>query len=377
MDLNSGFVLGRIRGIAIRVHWSWVLIFVLVAWSLADGIFKDLFTNWTVQERWTAGGITAVVFFLSVLLHELSHAFVAQSLGMTVPSITLFIFGGVSSLGEEMKTAGQEFKVAIAGPLMSWVLAVIFAAFWLLFRGNDIATISAYLAWINFVLGAFNLLPGFPLDGGRVFRSIVWSRTHSLVRATRIASRVGTSIAWVMIAAGVITVIFANLFGLWYVLIGLFLKSASEGAYQQMVIERSLEHIRARDVMRAPPDPVGEQWTLQRIVDERVLSLGERCVLVGQDGAVTGILTTSDLTKVPREHWAETAARAAMVPAEQVVVVAPDASVLDAMKLMQQHDVHQLPVLDQGRLVGLLTRADVIRQLELRSAFSSEAMKTG
>jgi Zn-dependent protease len=375
MDLTSGFVLGRIRGIAIRVHWSWALIFVLVAWSLADGIYADLFTGWSAEQRWAASLLTSLVFFISVLLHELSHAFVAQRLGMSVPAITLFVFGGVSQLANEMKTAGQEFRVAIAGPLMSWGLAVVFLVGWVALRGTAIATIFGYLAWINFVLGTFNLLPGFPLDGGRVFRSIVWSRTHSLVRATRIASRVGTTIAWLMIAGGVVTVITTSLFGLWYVLVGLFLKSASEGAYQTMVVERALEHIVVRDVMREPPEPVGDDWSLQRIVDDRVLGRAERCIFVQRDGAAVGILTTSDIAAVPRDRWPQTPAHEAMVPADRVIVVAPNASVLDAMKLMQEHDIHQVPVLTNGQLVGLLTRADVIRQLELRSAFSAEAFK--
>lgn len=369
MDLSSGLVIGRIRGIAIRVHWSWALIFTLVSWALATGIFVDLFPEWSDTQRWSAAIITSLCFFISVLLHELSHAFVAQSLGMTVPSITLFVFGGVSTLAAEMRSAGEEFRVAIAGPLMSWAIAAVLAAVWLVLRGSDVATIAGYLAWVNFILGAFNLLPGFPLDGGRVFRAIAWSRTKSLVRATRLASQVGTAIAWGLIAIGVLTVVFVSLVGLWYVLIGLFLKSASENAYQQMIIERSLEHIRARDVMREPPEPVGTGWSLQRIVDERVLGQAERCIFVEGDGTVVGLLTASDLARVPRERWSETVARDAMVPTERVIVVAPEASVLDALKLMQEHDIHQVPVLDGGRMIGLVTRADVIRQLELRVAF--------
>lgn len=371
MDLTSGIVIGRVRGIAIRVHWSWVLIFTLVSWSLATGIFADLFTDWSQSRLWIAAVLTSLLFFVSVLLHELSHAFVAQSLGMSVPSITLFVFGGVSTLAAEMRSAGEEFRVAIAGPLMSWALAALLALLWLALRGNDVGTIAGYLAWINFILGAFNLLPGFPLDGGRVFRAIAWSRTNSLERATRLASRVGTGIAWVMIGLGILTVVFVSLVGLWYVLIGLFLKSASENAYQQLVVERSLNRVRARDVMRAPPEPVDEYWSLQRIVDERVLQQAERCVFVERAGAVIGLITTSDLTRVPREAWPDTLATVAMVPTERVIVVAPDASVLDALKLMQEHDVHQVPVLEGDRMVGLVTRADVIRQLELRVTFAA------
>jgi Zn-dependent protease/CBS domain-containing protein len=377
MDLTSGFTIGRIRGIEIRVHWSWTLIFFLISWSLAGFLFPSWFPDWTPGELWTAAVITALFFFVSVLLHELSHAFVALGYGMRVPSITLFVFGGVSSIASEMETAGQEFRVAIAGPLMSWAVAAVFAVIWWVLRPAEVGTIAGYLAFINVLLGAFNLLPGFPLDGGRVFRSFLWARTKSLVKATRIASQVGSWIAWGLIGIGIFWVLFLGLGGLWYVLIGLFLKSASEGAYQQMVVERALEDVRASDVMREPPPPVEEDWTLERIVDERILPRAERALFVTRDGRVTGLITTSDLARVPRERWRETSAAEAMVRAADVVVVAPDATVLDAMKLMQEHDVHQVPVLDDGRLVGLLTRSDVLRQLELRAMFVPELARDG
>src|SRR5690606_38985747 len=199
MDLTTGFKIGTVRGIEIRVHWSWIFIFTLITWSLAEGFFGTQFPEWSDGERWGWAAGTSVMFFGSVLFHELSHAFVAQSFGMVVPSITLFIFGGVSNIGGEMRTAGQEFRIAIAGPLSSWVLAAIFVGLALVFADSNAGEVLAYLGLVNFVLGAFNLLPGFPLDGGRVFRSIVWARTKDLVKATRIASAVGGGIAWVLI----------------------------------------------------------------------------------------------------------------------------------------------------------------------------------
>ena len=373
MDLSAGLVIGRIRGISIRVHWSWSLIFALIAWSLADGIFREVFEHWSAAQRWTAGIITATLFFLSVLVHELAHAFVAQSYGMRVPSITLFIFGGVSSIDGEMRSAGQEFRIAIAGPLSSMALGVLFGGLFLLLRTGGPAVVFGYLGFINFVLALFNLLPGFPLDGGRVFRSIVWARTHSQLRATRAASRLGTAIAYLIIAIGVIVVITVDIFGLWYVLIGLFLRSASQDALAQLKVERALRDIPASQVMRPPPEPIEGTWTLQRVVDERVLGAAERASFVSGDGRVIGLITTRDLMDTPRDRWRSTRVEQVMVRADDVIVVGPETSVIEGMQLMQRHDVNQLPVLAGGRLVGVLTRADVLQQIELRTIFDDGA----
>ncbi|MFN8584573.1 MAG: site-2 protease family protein [Dehalococcoidia bacterium] len=370
MNLGAGIGIGRIRGIEIRIHWSWFIILVLLTWSFADGLYRDLYENWSDSQRWTAAAVTSGLFFLSVLLHELSHAFVAQRYGMSVPSITLFVFGGVSSIAGEMRTAREEFAVAIAGPLMSWVLAVIFGVLWLATHGTGLAGIFGYLAWINGALGLFNLLPGFPLDGGRVLRSIVWGRSKSLVRATRVAASVGSIIAYLMIALGLLSVFYFGLLGgIWYVLIGLFLKSAAEGSYQAMLADRALRNVATRTVMQPPSQPVDPSMTVQQLVDERLLRAAERAYLVGDEGRVLGLVTASDITRLPRERWASTTVRDVMVPAEQVKTVMPQTDLVAAMQLMQQHDVHQLPVLEDGRLVGMLTRGDVLRQIEIRMRF--------
>jgi CBS domain-containing protein len=271
-----------------------------------------------------------------------------------------------------MQSAGQEFRIAIAGPALSVLLGVVLTAAGLAVPGDG-AQVLFYLGFVNFALGVFNLLPGFPLDGGRVFRSIVWARTHDLARSTRIAARVGTGIAWAMILLGIMTVLYAGIVGLWYVLIGLFLKSASESAYGELVLERTLAGVRVRDVMRPPPDPVDAGTTLARLIEERVLARGERALFVGRNGGVAGLLTTTDLARVPRDQYATTTAAEAMVPAERVVTVEPQAPLLDAMRLMVRRDVHQLPVLEGGRMVGLLSRADVIQQLEARERFGQAA----
>ncbi len=371
MDFASGLQVARIRGIAILVHWSWTLIFTLLTWSMAVN-YVEWFEDWSEPQAWVAGALTAVAFFLSVLAHELSHAVVAQVFGMNVPSITLFVFGGVSSIAGEMKNARHEFFVAAAGPGMSFVLAVVFIGAAALV-GDEVGSILFYLGVVNGILGLFNLLPGFPLDGGRVFRAIVWGRTRSLTKATRIASRVGVIIAWVMIGIGVLFTLTVSLFGLWYIFIGLFLKQAAEAAYGQVLVDRALARVRARDVMRPPPDPMPESSSLQVLVDERILARGDRCVLLERGGRVTGLLTTTDLAKVPREEWMTTSARTAMVPAEETATVSPMELVTDAIRLMAERDIHQLPVIEGGQVVGMLTRGDILNHIQTRMQFGDLA----
>lgn len=374
MGFGGGILIGRIRGIEIRVHWSWIFIGWLVTWVVGAEIIPEFQPGIDDALRWTLAVIASLLFFSSVLLHELSHSVVAQRYGMRVPSITLFVFGGVSSLGEEMKTAKQEFRVAIAGPLMSWVLAAIFGALWVGLRTTEISVVPGYLALVNFALGAFNLLPGFPLDGGRVFRSIIWGRTNDLVKATRVASLVGSGIAYLLIALGLVNIFALGLFGgIWYVLIGFFLLSASQGSYRSLVVERALKAVTARTAMRPPPDPIEGAMTLQQFVDRYLLVTGEHCYLVGTNGAVVGLITPSDLTGVPREEWGVRTVERAMVPSERVITIDPEADLVHALDLMREHDIHQLPVLEEGRLIGVLTRGDVMRQIELRTQFVEPA----
>ncbi|MGE0227441.1 MAG: site-2 protease family protein [Dehalococcoidia bacterium] len=370
MNLGSGIGIGRVRGIEIRVHWSWFIILVLITWSFADGLYRDLYEDWSDGQRWTAAIVTSALFFLSVLLHELSHSFVAQRYGMTVPSITLFVFGGVSSIAGEMRNAKEEFAVAIAGPLMSWVLAGVFALLWVVLRGSDVSGVVGYLAFINGALGLFNLLPGFPLDGGRVLRAIVWGRSKSIVQATRVAATVGSIIAYAMIGIGLVSVFYFGLFGaIWYVLIGLFLKSAAEGSYQAMLADRALRNVETQTIMQPPTEPVDGSMSVQELVETRLLRRAERAYLVGDEGHVVGLVTATDITRLPRDQWARTPVERVMVPSARVHTVTPQTDLVDAMRLMQQYDVHQLPVLEDGRLVGMLTRGDVLRQVEVRMRF--------
>ena len=361
----GSFRIGRIRGIDIRVHWSWVIIFFFLAWTLEGGPFLSNYPQWPAFQRWLAAIITTVLFFMSVLAHELAHSVVAQRYGLHVPSITLFAFGGVAAVASEVQTAEQEFKVAVVGPLTSWAIGLISAGLWWLLRDTPPGTVCGYLAMTNIVLGVFNLLPGFPLDGGRVLRAAVWARTRDLIRATRVAARSGAVVSYGLMALGVV-VLFTPMraSGVWYVVIGFYLRSTARRSYRELMSELVLRDIPARDLMLVPPEPVEAAMPLQDLVDERVVPTTDRAFVVQRDRVIVGLLTITDIVRVPRTQWATTAAQAVMVPVARVVTVTPETQLVEAMRLMRERDVHQLPVLAEGRLVGMVTRAEVLQEIE-------------
>lgn len=371
----DAFKIGRIAGIDIRIHWSWLAIFALLLYWLAEGFYKDVdaYSEWSTADRWIASGVTTILFFVSILLHELSHSLVARRLGLPVHNITLFIFGGVSSLTQEPDSAGQEFKMAIVGPLMSFVLGIIAGAITLVFWLNDAedtvpGAIAAYLAFINVAVGIFNMLPGYPLDGGRVLRATLWARTKSMLRATRWASTVGTFIAFGLMAVGALSVIAGNFIGgVWFIVIGWFLRNTSEQAYQQLLYRDTLSGATVGEIIdtsfgSAPPD-----IPLSEVVTQFVLGRGQRCVPVVVEGNLLGLVTMTDLRRIPPDDWQSTSAFRAMTAREKLHVVAPHDELTTALQLMADNDVHQLPVIDGHDFLGFVTRADVIRRIQVRA----------
>jgi Zn-dependent protease/CBS domain-containing protein len=377
--MNTGSLkIGRIAGIDILIHWSWLAIFVLLIWSLAEGFFKDLGDDWTPVERWGAAGVSTFLFFLSILLHELSHSLVAKRLGMTVKSITLFLFGGVSSLTEEPESARDEFRIAIVGPLTSFVLAAIaglvFAVF--LYAGEETSVpglVAGYLGFINLAVGIFNMLPGYPLDGGRVLRSALWARSRNVLKATRWAAAAGTYVAFGLFALGGISIIFGGFVqGVWFIIIGWFLRNSSEQAYEQVLLKNTLEGAKVGTVINrafvsAPPD-----MSLQQLVNEHIFGQGQRCVPVVVAGDLLGIVTMTDIRAVPPEQWPSTSVFRAMTPRERLLIVSPDDDVAAALQLMASRSIHQLPVIDSTRtFLGFITRGDVLSLINIRSEFAS------
>ena len=367
--MGSSIKLGRVLGVVMGVHCSWFFIFALVTWMFASSIFGEFYPEWTEAQRWIGGAFVALIFFLSVLTHEMSHAIVSNRNGLPVRGITLFVFGGVANLTKEPDSPGLEFRIAIVGPLTSLTIGALFAAAWAALRpvSDGLAGIAANLAIINSSLALFNMLPGFPLDGGRVFRSIVWRRNNNRLRATRTAARAGEWIAYGIMGIGVLyTLIGGVVSGIWFILIGLFLRNASSASYEQLVIEATLSGIRVSDVMRTDVESIPPDVSIEELVQEHVLRRNARCFAVLAAGEFAGLVTLSDIRKVPRDEWPMTSVYRAMTPATRLHTVAPSENLTKVLQMMATFDVNQLPVVYGRDLVGMLNRADVLRYIQVR-----------
>ncbi len=384
--MKSSWRLFRVAGIDIGVHYTWLFIFILFSWALAAAVFPSQHPGWTTATYWIAGIVTTLVLFISVLLHELAHSLVAQSRGMKVSSITLFIFGGVSNLEEEPATAWTEFSMAIVGPLTSVVLGGIFwgitialtrhsITFGNLFSGANqntaLEAVIGYMGWINILLGVFNLLPGFPLDGGRVLRSILWGSSGNLMSATNVASTVGRVMGWAFIGLGIYIIFFpikyigGGLFsGLWIAFIGWFLQSAADASRREITLREHLSGIKVKDVMNTQPGSIGPDTSVEEIVNNIFQRLHGRAVPVCANDKLQGIVTIDDVKKVPRDQWAVTRAERIMTRSP-LYTVTPEDGLNEAFKLIGQHNINQVLVTQDGKCQGMLSRADIIAHLQL------------
>jgi Zn-dependent protease len=357
--------LGRIMGIPIRLDYSWFLIFVLLTWTMAVGYYPAEFKNWPVAQYWFMGAVTAIMLFVSVLLHELGHSVVAMHYQVPVRSITLFIFGGVSLIGAEPPSAAAGFWVSIAGPLVSFALAALFSLAKPFFSGMEpLLALFKYLAYINVALGVFNLIPGFPLDGGGVLRAIVWGVTHKMRRATIIAANVGRFIAFLFIFFGVWQMFRGNLFnGMWIAFIGWFLETAAAGQIQQVALQGLLGAHKVAQAMNTHYATVPADTTLQQLVDHHILGVGQRSFLATSGGHVIGLVTLHHIKQIPRSEWSTTAVSQIVIPATQMKRVRPDTGLWEALEEMDRDGVNQLPVMVDGQIQGMLSREDVVSYL--------------
>ena len=372
--MTGTFRIGRILGIDVSLHWSWGFIFVLVTWTFAEGILDTTFPGWSIAQRSIVGAAIALIFFSSILLHELSHSVVARRFGIPVSSITLFVFGGVSNLGKEPDNARQEFWIAIVGPLTSFAMAVLFGAGYLILQGTEsgVADISANLAFINTAIGVFNLVPGFPLDGGRVLRSVFWARDRNILDATRLASRVGVYVAYTMMAIGFLTFFFVNpVSGVWLFLIGNFLRAASAASYEQLFVDRALRGIPASLVTKQAYTPVSPDETIHDLVEHHFLAGHGRCLPVMAGEELLGIVTLADIRNVPRDAWTTTTAYRVMTPLAELKTVGPADDLAKVLTLMATEGLNQIPVIDGRLLKGMIERADVIAYIQMRQAIEA------
>lgn len=374
--MSGSIHVGKIAGISIDINWSWLIILVLLTVSLATGWFPVIYRGWSPAVYWIAGLIAAILLFVSVLVHELAHSLMARSRGVPVKSITLFIFGGVSNIEREPPNAGTEFLIAIVGPLTSIVIGIIafILGALLLPVSTFLAAILSYLGVANLLLGVFNLIPGFPLDGGRVLRSIIWGITGSLKTATRWATRIGEVIAVVFILFGVFEMFFVGggfLNGIWFAFIGWFLWQAARTANTQVMLQSLLKGVTVADVMNRTPVTVPGDITVHQFVDDYVLNHGVRSAMVIENGALRGLVTLADLRQIPQNQWTQERVAQAMVPVQRLHVVSPTQSLNDVLPLMAQNDVNQVPVVQNGQIVGIVTRDRIMRYIEVRREIGS------
>jgi Zn-dependent protease/CBS domain-containing protein len=367
--MKSSLKLFRIAGIDIGIHFSWIFIFVFFSWSLAASYFPAMYPDWSTTTYWVCGVIASLAIFVSVLIHELAHSLVAKARGLPVSNITLFILGGVSNLQEEPKKPTIEFFMAIVGPAASLLLALIF---WLITLGTGTANadspvmaIIAYLAITNLLLAIFNLLPGFPLDGGRVLRSIIWGSTHDLVKATNIATFVGQFFGWVLIGVGIVIMFQVNFIsGIWMAFIGWFLNSSADASRKQTTIHERLANVKVRELMNLDVPTISPDTSVQDMVSGIFRKQHDRAVPVCRAGELIGIATITDVKKVPQEKWATTPVKEIMT-GSALYTVSPDDGLNTAMELIAGHDINQVLIKNGNACAGLLTRADIIRYIQM------------
>ena len=375
--MSGSLRIGKIKGIEIRLHFSWFFIFALVTfWS-----FEGFHTEYNVLISLAMGILASLLLFASVVAHELAHSLVAIRRGIPVQSITLFILGGVANITKEAERPKTEMLMAIAGPLCSLALGLASGAVWLAIGGyRDNATafhgLLFTLAWLNMGLAVFNLLPGFPMDGGRVLRAILWQTTKSYRKATHIASIVGQIIGWAMVSAGIGIVIayyaigsgpFDIFDGLYFVLLGWFLSSIAAGSYRQVQWREAMQGITAALAMSSDFMVVPPSVSLKHLIDDYVLPNRYHSFVVVSDGRLQGMVTIENLRRVPKNQWDITTADGAMTPADKMVSVTPEEEAFSIVEKMSEHQLDELPVVKDGMVIGMVSRHNLVRLMQFRN----------
>ena len=380
--------IGRIFGIDLRVDWSWIFIFILLTWNLAT-VFSRWHRDWSAVGALAVAAATTVAFFGCVLLHELAHSVVAMRFGMRVRSITLFLFGGVSDIEKEPPSAKAEFLMAIGGPITSIALGLVFVAFTAAMaptsvsdiegamgafaRLGPVTTLVAWLGPINILIGLFNLIPGFPLDGGRVLRSILWSVTGNLRTSTIWATMTGQAIGWLFIGCGIALTFGARLpfvgtgvvSVLWLAFIGWFLRGAAQRANTRLALDDVLAGMTVDQLMKMDGPVATPALSIGSLVHEHLIPGEDRALPVVQGGTLVGLVSVSDVRNVPPDRWSTTSVASVMQGVASLTVTNPTQSLSSAFEQLAKRNIDQLPVVADGKLVGMLRRRDVSRWLEL------------
>jgi Zn-dependent protease/CBS domain-containing protein len=368
--VQDSLTLGRIAGIRFGVNWSWLVVFALIVWTLATGIFPETNKGLSNGTYIAMALVAAFLFFGSLLAHELGHALQARREGMEIEGITLWLFGGVAKFKGMFPSAGAEFRIAIAGPLVSLVLGLAFTLIaWGLSLPAAVDGVAFWLGYINLTLLVFNLLPALPLDGGRIFRSALWAAKGDFAWATRVAAGVGRGFGYLFIAGGIAMLIFQGTFsGAWLAFIGWFLLMAAGAEDRYLLARQALRGLHVRDLVVREPVTARPDLTIAEFMDDIVWKARHTTYPVTDNGHALGLLPFRCIAQVPRSEWEKRTVRDCMLPVEQVPVVSPDDELTDAAAELSEGDIHRALVVDGDRFVGLLSATDVARALELRRA---------
>jgi Zn-dependent protease/predicted transcriptional regulator len=372
--MQAQIKLGRLVGVEIGLHYSWFIIALLIMVSLA-GHFSLTNPEWGAGLIWGLAIATGLLFFAALVAHELSHAVVAKARGLPVRSITLFALGGVAHIDKEAVDPATEFAMGIVGPIASAViglacLGLAWALGWTAMQApsTPLTAMFVWLGYINFALAAFNMIPGFPLDGGRVLRAAIWWITGNANRSTRIAAGIGQAVALALIAFGILRFVGgAGFGGVWLAFIGWFLWEAAGSSAAQVAVMQGLRGVRVSDVMSRQCPTVDSQLSLQSFTEDHLLRTGRRCFIVAENGQIVGLITPHEVKEVPRERWSQLKVADAMRPLPQLRTIAPSTPVAEALETMGREDVNQLPVTADGRLEGVISRGDIMRFLHTRA----------
>jgi len=370
--MGGAFNLGKLFGIQVRIHFTWFIIFALVTVTLSWQVFPGMYPGWEQSLYWVMGVASSLLFFASVIAHEFAHSLVAMRKGVPVKSITLFVFGGVAQITKEAAKASDELKIAAAGPVCSVAIGGLFFLLSVVVRSISapVAVMAFWLAQINVVLAVFNMIPGFPLDGGRIFRSTLWRFTGSYQHSTRIATQVGKGVAYSFMGVGGVVVFLFDqwLSGMWLVFIGFFLLNAASTAYRQQQWRDSLRGVTAVQVMTTGYPVVSPETTVGQLIRDYILAGGYRFFLVVDEGRLQGILTLSEIRSVSQQAWESTQAGEIMTPVDRLKAAQPDQDVLSILGEMDEGNIDQMPVVSEGRVIGVIARDSLARFLYNRPA---------
>jgi Zn-dependent protease/predicted transcriptional regulator len=369
--LEKRFTIFRLLGFDVRLHISWAIIVVLIAWSLAKGFFPLFYPDLSPAVHWWMGVGGALGLFISIILHELAHSLVAKKYGIRIRGITLFIFGGVAEMEQEPASAGVELRMAIAGPITSMVLGTALYALSVAGKAHAwpmlLTGVLFYLGWINWILALFNLVPAFPLDGGRVLRAYLWGRSGSLRKATRTAANIGAAFgAWMILLGGVLVLLGNFIGGMWWFLIGMFLRSASQSSYQQLVVRRALEGEPIRRFMTPNPIVVSPTLSVGGLVEDYIYKYHHELFPVVKDSKLLGCVQARQVKQIPRHQWPDHSVDELAKPCSQDNTIPADTDTIQVLSRMQQTGQSRMMVVEGSQLVGIVALKDLLAFLALK-----------